>query len=71
MIYQERPNFIFLCETQSNKSKMDIVAMPLGYEGCFGVEAQGQRGGLLMLWKDKKQSRNIHQSRDSDLKMLG
>lgn len=27
--------------------------MQMGYGGCFSVEARGQSGGLMLMWKDK------------------
>lgn len=38
---------------------MERVATQLGYEGCFGVEARGQSGGLLMLWKNRDDAQVI------------
>lgn len=55
MVRQEKPTFIFLCETMAGKGKMEWVRIQLGFEGLFVVEAQGRSGGLALLWKESDQ----------------
>lgn len=55
MVCQEKPTFIFLCETLAIKSKMKWVQVKLGYQGLFVVEPVGRSGGLALLWKEKDQ----------------
>lgn len=52
MVRQERPTVVFLCETLSNKKKMEWVRTRLKFEGMIVVEAQGRSGGLALLWKE-------------------
>uniref|UniRef100_A0A803NWE1 Endonuclease/exonuclease/phosphatase domain-containing protein n=1 Tax=Cannabis sativa TaxID=3483 RepID=A0A803NWE1_CANSA len=58
-VTQKQPNFVFLCETKSNKARVEFVGRGLGYEGVFIVEAQGRSGGLALLWKNEKDGRII------------
>lgn len=55
MVRQERPSFIFLCETMDNKGKMKSVRRSLGFDGLFVVDPQGRSGGLALIWRDKDQ----------------
>ncbi|XP_060969989.1 uncharacterized protein LOC115713780 [Cannabis sativa] len=57
IVSQKKPNFIFLCETKSDKSKMQRVGRALGFEGMFIVEAQGSAGGLVMFWRFQAEGR--------------
>lgn len=54
IVTQEKPKFIFLCETISNKTKMEAIRIKLGFEGMFVVEPVGRSGGLVMLWRDSE-----------------
>uniref|UniRef100_A0A803NSB0 Reverse transcriptase domain-containing protein n=1 Tax=Cannabis sativa TaxID=3483 RepID=A0A803NSB0_CANSA len=58
-VTQKQPNFVFLCETKSNKARVEFVGRGLGYEGVFIVEAQGRSGGLALLWKNEKDGKII------------
>lgn len=55
VVRQEKPIFIFLCETIVRKSKMEWIQSKLGYKGLFVVEPQGRSGGLALLWKERDQ----------------
>ncbi|KAK1379299.1 Endonuclease/exonuclease/phosphatase family protein [Heracleum sosnowskyi] len=55
VIRQQRPAFVFLCETLSNKKKMEWVRTRIGFQGMIVVEAKGRSGGLSLLWKDQDQ----------------
>ncbi|KAK1366218.1 hypothetical protein POM88_041779 [Heracleum sosnowskyi] len=59
VIRQERPSIVFLCETLSNKEKMEWVQARLGFKGMIVVEAQGRSGGLALLWKETNQVKLI------------
>lgn len=48
----EKPNCIFLCETLSNKKKMEPVREKLGFDGMIVVESIGRSGGLAILWEE-------------------
>lgn len=56
LIRQEKPSCIFLCETLSNKKKMEEVRTKLGFEGMIVIESRGRSGGQAMLWKDADQA---------------
>ncbi|KAM6590452.1 hypothetical protein CsatA_013057 [Cannabis sativa] len=53
IVSQKRPDFIFLCETKCANSRVDWVGRYLGFDGAFGVEAQGRGGGLAFFWKNQ------------------
>ncbi|KAL8122327.1 hypothetical protein AgCh_018896 [Apium graveolens] len=55
VVGQERPTIVFLCETLSNKEKMEWVRTRLGFQGMIVVEAIGRSGGLTLLWKETSQ----------------
>lgn len=48
---------MFLCETLSNKEKMEWVRTRLGFQGMLVVEAYGRRGGVTLLWKEQDQAK--------------
>ncbi|XP_060968619.1 uncharacterized protein LOC115710455 [Cannabis sativa] len=52
LVFQKKPNVLFLCETLCNKASMEGIRAHLGFEGSFVVEARGHSGGLALLWKD-------------------
>lgn len=56
VVRQEKPLFIFLCETIAKQSRMEWVQLKLGYQGMFVVEPFGRSGGLAMLWKEEEQA---------------
>lgn len=51
VIRQQRPSFVFLCETLSSKKKMEWVRTRLKWQEMIVVEAQGRSGGLTLLWR--------------------
>ncbi|XP_057779546.1 uncharacterized protein LOC130998129 [Salvia miltiorrhiza] len=51
LVRVHKPQFIFLCETISTRSRMEEFRVKLNYEGCFTVDCVGRSGGLCMLWK--------------------
>ncbi|KAL8146376.1 hypothetical protein AgCh_004207 [Apium graveolens] len=55
VVRQERPTIVFLCETLSNKERMEWVRTRLGFQGMIVVEANGRSGGLSLLWKETNQ----------------
>ncbi|XP_074377125.1 uncharacterized protein LOC141718646 [Apium graveolens] len=74
VVRQERPTFIFLCETLSRKSKLEYIRNKLGFEGLFVVDPRGRSEGLAMLWKDQDQIRIhsfSHYHIDVDVEMDG
>lgn len=48
----EKPGFVFLSETVSSYSKMEMLCSKLGFEGFIGVEPQGKSGGIAMFWNN-------------------
>lgn len=74
LVQQERPVFIFLCETLSRKDKMEFIRCKLGFEGLFVVEPRGRSGGLEMLWKEQDQAKVLsfsHHHIDIEAKVEG
>lgn len=53
VVRQERPNFIFLCETLDNKGKLESVRRAIGLDGLIAVDAVGRSGGLAFFWRIK------------------
>uniref|UniRef100_A0A803PF28 Reverse transcriptase domain-containing protein n=1 Tax=Cannabis sativa TaxID=3483 RepID=A0A803PF28_CANSA len=37
-------------ETRLNSSRMELIRIQLGFEGCFLVDSKGKSGGLALLW---------------------
>lgn len=56
------PTLVFLMETKVNLSKMNKVKQQLSFDGCFSVDALGQKGGLALLWKHEEQVTIINYS---------
>lgn len=56
MVWQYKPNFIFLCETISKKESMERIRTLLGYDGMVVVEPDGRSGGLALLWKTSSEA---------------
>ncbi|XP_074374206.1 uncharacterized protein LOC141714592 [Apium graveolens] len=50
--HNEKPSFVFLCETISHYEKMEKLCSKLGFEGFIVVEPQGKSGGIALLWKN-------------------
>lgn len=55
-IRQERPTFVFLCETISSRQKMEWFRTSIGFEGLLTVEPQRRSGGLALLWHEADQA---------------
>uniref|UniRef100_A0A803PA04 Reverse transcriptase domain-containing protein n=1 Tax=Cannabis sativa TaxID=3483 RepID=A0A803PA04_CANSA len=53
IVFQKRPDFIFLCETKCHKSKVVGLAQALNFDSVFVVDANGASGGIALLWKNK------------------
>lgn len=64
VVRQEKPTFVFLCETLTNKEKMDWIRMKLGFEGMVVVESRGRSGGLALLWREKNQANLLNFSQN-------
>lgn len=59
VVGQEKPVFIFLCETLARKDKMEWVRVQLGFEGLFAVDPIGRIAGIALLWKERDQTKLI------------
>lgn len=55
VVFQERPSFIFLCETIDNKGKIECLRRALKFDGLIAVDSIGKSGGLALLWRVKDQ----------------
>ncbi|KAK1401084.1 Endonuclease/exonuclease/phosphatase family protein [Heracleum sosnowskyi] len=64
VVRQEKPVFIFLCETIGRKDRVEWVRRQLGYEGMVVVEPQGRSGGLALLWKETDQGNLLSYSQN-------
>lgn len=74
VIRQERPDFIFLCETIGRKDKMEWLRRKIGYDGVFAVEPQGRSEGITLLWKEMNQTKLLGYSTnhiDVEVNILG
>lgn len=74
VVRQERPDFIFLCETNDNKNKMERARRALRFDGLISVDAVGKSGGLAFLWRHKDQAQLRSESRnhiDMEINMNG
>ncbi|XP_074351469.1 uncharacterized protein LOC141690581 [Apium graveolens] len=52
LVQKHKPSLIFLSETLANKNKIEEICKGIHYAGCYVMEAQGQGGGLALLWKN-------------------
>lgn len=53
IIQQNRPSFIFLCETKvRDSSYMNSLRLQIGFLNCEAVFRYGQSGGLALFWCD-------------------
>lgn len=43
VISQERPAFVFLCETIDNKGKLEKIRSTLGFDGLIAVDSVGKK----------------------------
>lgn len=50
---KHQPNLIFLIETKTHQSRLEVIKKKLGFEGLFAVEGRNNRGGLALRWKRK------------------
>lgn len=51
LIADSSPGLVFVCETKMTRFKSRWWNDVLGYDGFFMVDAVGQSGGLLLLWR--------------------
>lgn len=51
VVRQEQPAIVFLCETLSNKEKMEWICSQIGFQGMLVVEAEGRIEGVALLWR--------------------
>lgn len=51
MVQKNSLKIVFLIETKSNSSCMEVVRWRLGFTGCLMINAIGRKGGLTLLWK--------------------
>ncbi|KAK2634299.1 hypothetical protein Ddye_029091 [Dipteronia dyeriana] len=47
---ESKVELMFLMETRSNQSKMELLRVKLGYVGKITVDSVGNSGGLCLLW---------------------
>ncbi|XP_057791345.1 uncharacterized protein LOC131008488 [Salvia miltiorrhiza] len=64
LVRAHKANFVFLCETISQKQKIEEIRNRLHFEGCLTVECRGRSGGLCMLWKVSSSCKVIGYSRN-------
>lgn len=51
IIFDKKPDVVFLCETLCKKEKAEQVKRGLDFGGSFAVEARGHSGGFAMIWR--------------------
>lgn len=51
MVQCNKPDFVFLIETKSQRNKINSLKKVLNYDCCFAVDSMGLSGGLAFLWK--------------------
>ncbi|XP_060965604.1 uncharacterized protein LOC133034522 [Cannabis sativa] len=74
IVFQKKPNVIFLCETICKNDKINYVKRLLGFEGSYVVEARGHSGGLAMLWKKEEEGQLLgfsHNHIDLEVRIEG
>ena len=49
LIKKEDPHVVFLSETKLHVNKLEKIKNLCGMKNCFGVNAEGRSGGLVML----------------------
>lgn len=59
VVRQEKPVFLFLCETMAKRSRLEWVKNKLGFEGLITVDPVGKSGGIALMWKEKDQAELI------------
>lgn len=52
LVRRHHPSCIFLCETKSNRNRLERVCRRLGFHNAEIVEAKGSAGGLCLMWTD-------------------
>ncbi|XP_041009372.1 uncharacterized protein LOC121253428 [Juglans microcarpa x Juglans regia] len=50
LVKENGPNVIFLMETKLRGEKCDSINRRVRSEGCFVVDPEGRKGGLMLLW---------------------
>lgn len=72
VVRQEKPDYIFLCETIEKKSKLEWIRNKLGFEGLVAVDPQGRSGGVALLWREENNARLLGYSRNHiDVEITG
>ncbi|KAH6780165.1 hypothetical protein C2S52_011402 [Perilla frutescens var. hirtella] len=51
LLTDNNPNVVFICETKLRANRCQRWKALFKYDGLFVVEAVGNRGGLILLWK--------------------
>ncbi|XP_019163176.1 PREDICTED: uncharacterized protein LOC109159529 [Ipomoea nil] len=49
LVSKKKPEFVFLMETMVDGSHAERLRVKLGFEGCFAVDSERQRGGMCFL----------------------
>ncbi|XP_026410606.1 uncharacterized protein LOC113305823 [Papaver somniferum] len=52
LVKTQSPDFIFLCETKIDKSRMISIAQSILYLNYTCIDRVGIAGGLILMWKD-------------------
>lgn len=53
VLYEHKPQILFLCETKMTKQQMRKKSNELHFPNCFTVSRAGMGGGLGMLWSSE------------------
>lgn len=53
VLYEHKPQILFLCETKMTKQQMRKKSNELHFPNCFTVSRAGMGGGLAMLWSSE------------------
>ncbi|XP_074356116.1 uncharacterized protein LOC141695803 [Apium graveolens] len=51
LVKVRKPDFLFLSETFSNASRIEVLRIKFGFFQCFSVDSVGHSGGLAVFWK--------------------
>ncbi|XP_073152378.1 uncharacterized protein [Henckelia pumila] len=51
LIVKKNPSLVFIYETKIREHHSKNWKHILGFNGCFTVDCQGKRGGLILMWK--------------------
>lgn len=52
LIAERNPHLLFISETKLVATQCSRLKYQFQYSGCFSVDSDKRRGGLLLLWKD-------------------